>query len=104
MTYKFRPQSIGKRYIMRERRRTGKCHTFDTYHNRSRIEWFPIGYKLNKKTISNQFAKLHYLACHAPPPVQKQWRQAYAVFHKKHFGSYKASIRYLNTWTAHGWL
>lgn len=99
---KFRPQDIGKTYIMKERL---KCGRTDNYNWQTRIEWFPVGYKLNKKTISKQFGKLHYLACHAPEPIQKRWSNAYKVFYKKHFGAVKGvSMRYLNKWSAHSWM
>jgi hypothetical protein len=97
---KFRPQDISKRYIMRQRLLTGRC---ENYNWQSRVEWYPVGYRLNKKTIARQFGRLHYLACHAPKPVQKRWASAYTTFYKKHFGV-TGSMRYLNTWTAHAWL
>ena len=99
---KFRPQDFSKAFIMKERLRYG--HN-DNYNFQTRIEWFPAGYKLNKKTIVKQFQKLHYLACHSPEPVAKKWKSVYNLFEKKHFASGgKASMRFLNTWTAHSWL
>ena len=99
---KFRPQDIGKRYIIKERLRTGRS---DNYNWQSRVKWYPAGYRLNKKTISYQFSKLHYLACHAPEPVQQRWRVPYANFMAQHFGNAGcASMRYLNTWSCHSWL
>jgi hypothetical protein len=74
------------------------------YNWQSRVMWRPVGYKLNKLTLSRQFNILHYLACHAPIPIQKKWKNAYSVFHDKHFGSDKASMRYLNKWSCHNWL
>jgi len=99
---KFRPQSIGKRYLMRERLK-GQKGRF-SYNWQSRVMWRPVGYKLNKLTLSRQFGILHYLACHAPLPIQEKWKNAYSVFHDKHFGSVKASMRYLNNWSCHNWL
>ena len=99
---KFRPQNLGKAYVMKERLAYGRT---DPYNWQTRIEWYPVGYKLNKKTIAKQFQKLHYLACHAPEPVAKKWHSAYNQFSNKHFANRgKASIRFLNTWTAHSWL
>lgn len=99
---KFRPQDLSKSYVMKQRLKYGRS---DNYNWQSRVEWFPAGYKLNKKTISKQFSKLHYLACHAPAPVCKKWAPAYKVFMNKHFGdSGKASMRYLNTYSAHSWM
>ena len=97
---KFRPQDISKRYIIRQRLLTGRS---ENYNWQSRIEWYPAGYRLNKKTIFRQFGRLHYLACHAPGPVKKRWAPAYKAFYKKRFGV-TGSMRYLNTWTAHAWL
>jgi hypothetical protein len=99
---RFRPQDISKRFVIRQRLLTGRS---ESYNWQSRIEWWPCGYRLNKKTIAKQFTRLHYLACHAPEPVAKKWRSAYNLFEKKHFASGgKASMRFLNTWTAHSWL
>lgn len=100
---KFRPSSsMDTRSIMRERRKYGRT---DNYNWQSRIEWYPAGFKLNRKTIFNQFGKLHYLACHAPDKTTKKWEKAYNNFHTKHFGAFKgASMRYLNNWSCHNWL
>jgi hypothetical protein len=86
---------------MRERRKHG--HT-NNYNWQSRVKWHPVGYKLNKQTISRQFGQLHYLACHAPEPVQKKWKHAYDTFYARHFGSFNGSMRYLNDWSCHAWL
>lgn len=100
---KFRPSSaMTTQSIMRERRRYGA--TLGNYNWQSRAEWYPAGYGLNKRTIARQFGRLHYLACHSPEPVQRQWRQAYNVFHIKHFGTFKGTMRYLNQWSCHAWL
>jgi hypothetical protein len=99
---KFRPSSsMDTRSIMKMRRVYGRT---DNYNWQSRIEWYPVGFKLNHKTIFNQFGKLHYLACHAPEPVTKKWRKAYDNFYKAHFGSHAGSMRYLNKWSCHSWL
>ena len=101
---KFRPSSsMNTKSIMRERRKHGAC--LGSYNWQSRVEWYPAGYKLNRKTIFKQFGKLHYLACHSPEPITKKWQKAYDNFHRKHFGTYKgASMRYLNNWSCHNWL
>ena len=102
MSNKFRPQDIGKSYVMKERLKYGRT---DNYNWQTRIEWYPAGYKLNKRTIVKQFQRLHYLACHAPEPIAKKWKSAYNQFDKKYFASGgKASMRFLNKWTAHSWL
>lgn len=100
---KFRPSSsMDTRSIMRERRKYGRT---DNYNWQSRVEWYPAGYKLNRKTIVKQFGRLHYLACHAPDKTTAKWQKAYNNFHTKHFGAFKgASMRYLNKWSCHSWL
>ena len=99
---KFRPSSsMTTKSVMRERRKYGHI---DNYNWQSRIEWYPVGFKLNRKTIFKQFGKLHYLACHSPKPIAKKWQKTYDNFFKKHFGSYKASVRYLNKWSCRAWL
>ena len=100
---KFRPSSsMTTRSVMRERRKYGALH--GNYNWQSRVEWYPVGFKLNHKTISKQFGRLHYLACHSPAPVAKRWQRAYNVFYRRHFGTVNGSVRYLNTWSCHAWL
>ena len=100
---RFRPSSaMATKYIMRERCRHGA--TLGNYNWQSRVEWYPAGYGINKRTIARQFGRLHYLACHSPEPVQRQWQQAYNVFYKRHFGTFKGTMRYLNQWSCHAWL
>lgn len=99
---RFRPQDMSKPYVMKQRLKYGRS---DSYNWQTRIEWYPVGFKVNNKTIFKQFGRLHYLACHSPENIQKKWQSAYNVFMKKHFGdSEKASIRYLNEWSCHNWL
>lgn len=99
---KFRPQDIGKSYVMKQRLKYGRT---DNYNWQTRIEWYPVGYSINKRTIAKQFQKLHYLACHAPKPVTMKYKLAYNQFENKYLASKgNASMRFLNTWTAHSWL
>jgi hypothetical protein len=81
-----------------------KCGYTNNYNWQSRVEWYPAGFKLNRKNIFKQFGKLHYLACHSPVPIQKKWSKVYDNFHKRHFGTFKGSMRYLNQWSCHAWL
>jgi hypothetical protein len=100
---RFRPSSaMTTQSIMRERRRYGA--TLGNYNWQSRAEWYPAGFQLNRKTIFGQFGRLHYLACHSPERVQRQWQKIYNNFHTKHFGTFKGSMRYLNQWSCHAWL
>ena len=99
---KFRPSSgMDTRTIMKMRRVHGRT---DNYNWQSRVEWYPAGYGINKKTIFKQFGRLHYLARHSPERVQQQWQKVYNNFHTKHFGTFKGSVRYLNQWSCHAWL
>ena len=100
---KFRPSSsMDKKNVMKMRLKYGRV---DNYNWQSRIEWYPVGFKLNHKTIFKQFGKLHYLACHSPDPITKKWQKAYNNFYQKHFGANKgASVRYLNKYSCHNWL
>jgi hypothetical protein len=99
---RFRPQQLSRKFLMKRRRLAGSS---DSYNWQSRIEWIPVGYKLNKKTIAKQFKQLHYLACHAPAPIRKRWKFAYQQFMNRHFAEAgNASIRYLNKYTCHAWM
>jgi hypothetical protein len=97
---KFRPQDISTRYTMKQRRVTGRC---ENYNWQTRADWHPVGWKVNQINISRTFGQLHYLACHAPAPVQKRWRAAYRRFCDQHIPS-RASMRYLKTFTYGAWL
>lgn len=102
MINRFRPQDLPKFYVMKQRLKEGRS---DNYNWQSRIEWYPVGWGFNKRKISKQFQRLHYLACHAPEPIQKQWKKAYNLFMKKHFAIVgKTSMRFLNNHTCHSWL
>ena len=102
MMNKFRPRNIPKSYVLRQRLRTGRS---ENYNWQTRVKWYPAGWGVNKKVIGDQFSRLHYLACHAPGPVRKKWWPAYSMFMSRHFGhASRASVRYLNTWSAHSWL
>jgi hypothetical protein len=104
MTLRFRPQQLSTKHIMRLRRQ-GYGNEWINYNFQSRVEWYPAGYKLNRRTISKQFQRLHYLACHAPKPIVTKYRTAYNQFCNRRFGNLgTASMRYLNTWTANLWL
>ena len=99
---KFRPQSDTKLYIMKQRLRTG-CS--DNYNWQSRVKWYPAGWGFNKRVLGDIHSQLHYLACHAPAPVQKQWRTKYQTFMNRHFGDAgRASMRYLNKYSCHSWM
>ena len=102
-TYVFRPQSISKQFTIKDHRLNGKYHS--SYNWRSRAEWYPVGYKFNRITIAKTFQRLHYLACHAPTPIAKKYRPVYNNFCNRYFANGgRASMRYLNTRTAHSWL
>ena len=99
---KFRPQEISKSYIIRQRLKTGRS---DNYNWQSRVEWYPAVWSKHQQQFARRFARLHYLACHAPMPIQRRWQSAYRRFMNSHFGvSGRASMRYLNKWSAHSWL
>lgn len=99
---RFRPQDISRRYVIKQRLRTGRA---DNLNWQSRVKWYPAGWKINHQTLGNIHSRLHYLACHAPEPVQQRWRPAYRVFMNRHFGDAgRASMRYLNTRSCHAWL
>ena len=91
---RFRPQDISKKYIMRERR----MGIWVNYNWQTRDKWYPAGWKPNHISIGRRFGHLHYLACHAPAPVQKKWRAAYQRFCNQHIPG-RASMRYLAAFT-----
>lgn len=100
----FRPQDIKKVYTIKLRRK-GYGNEWINYNFQNRAKWYPAGWGLNKRTIGSIHSRMHYLACHAPVPIQKAWRTKYDAFMTKHFGDAgRASMRYLNNWSCHSWL
>ena len=99
---KYRPIELNKKYRVHYRLTTGRQ---ESYNWRSRVRWYPAGWMLNRQTLGRVFSRLHYLGCHSPKPVQQKWRGVYNEFQAKYFATKgKASVRYLNTYTAHKWL
>lgn len=92
--------NLDARWRLRRRRQGDRTN----YNFVSRERWYPVGWRLNHQTIARVHSQLHYWACHAPEPVQRRWRQIYKQFYVKHFGSFKASVRYINQYSCHSWL
>lgn len=102
MNRMYRPQDLPKRFTILGRRKYGRT---DNYNFVNRVKWYPAGWGFNKRVLGSIHSRLHYLACHAPKPVQKRWAKTYANFQAVHFGSRgRASMRYLNQWSCHSWL
>jgi hypothetical protein len=99
---KFRPSDHGPRTVMRERRRGG----YTSYNFRGRGPTYHVwnNEPFNRQVLGRIAGRLHYLACHAPDAVKKQWRKANELFDNKHFGNGKQSVRYSNTYTCHAWM
>lgn len=97
---KFRPQDISAKYKLKQYIRTGRI---ENYNWQTRIKWYPVGWGFNKRVIGGIFGRLHYLACHAPAPVQKRYQRAYRALEARLIPR-KASIRYINTYSAGAWL
>ena len=101
MNLRFRPQEKHLPSMLKNHR----LGFYETYNHVSRVKWYPVGWGFNKRVIGDQFGRLHYLACHAPKPVQAKWRAAYRTFMKRHFGDTgRASVRYLNKYSCHNWM
>jgi len=97
---KFRPQSISKRHAIKLRRVYGRS---ETYNWQSRVKWYPVGWGANRRVLGGIFGRLHYLACHAPKPVQQRYQRAYRALCQRLFAE-RASIHYANKYSAHSWL
>jgi hypothetical protein len=100
---RFRPQEINKRHTFRLRLK-GYSNEWINYNWQPRTRRYPAEWKPNQISISRRFGQLHYLACHAPPSVQKRWEQAYKTFCSKHLPYHNSSQRFVNQYTAHRWL
>ena len=98
---KFRPQEISKVSVMKQRLHYGRT---DNYNWQTRSNWVPAGYTKNRISILRRWQQIHHYASHTKNPAG-HWIVANKMFCKKFFGSEgKASMRYLNTWSAHSWL
>lgn len=99
----FRPMQLSKAASIKLRR--NGYNEWINYNFPTRSKWYPAKWKYNHRVIGSIHSRMHYLACHAPEPIQKRWRAAYTVFMAKHFGDMgKASMRYLNKYSCHSWL
>ena len=102
LAQKHRPMDVSKKYRIRYRLETGRS---ESYNWHSRVRWYPVGWRLNRQTLGRIFGRLHYLARHAPKPIQLKYKRVYNLFEEKYFATKgKASMRYLNKYTAHKWL
>ena len=99
---KYRPMDVSKKYKIRYRLETGNR---ESYNWRSRVRWYPAGWKINNQTLVRLFSRLHYLGCHSPGRVQKKWFPVYNRFEEKYFATKgKPSSRYREKNTAYKWL
>ena len=99
----FRPMENDARWRLKERRNNGPWSGNLNFCRR--IEWFPPHMTKQQRMFAKRFSRLHYLACHAPEPVQRKWRSAYNNFMNRHFAQKgNASMRFLNKYTCHAWL
>ena len=98
---RFRPQDLPKSYIMKQRLKLGRV---DNYTWQGRARWVPAGMTKNQVSIFRRWQQIHHFASHTKHPAQ-HWKVANRMFCKQFFGSEgNASVRYLNTWSAHSWL
>ena len=98
---KFRPQEISKTYVMKQRLKYGRT---DNYNFQTRSNWVPARFTKNQISIFRRWQQIHHFASHTKCPA-KHWVFANNMFCKQFFGSSgKASMRYLNKWSAHSWL
>ncbi len=89
---KYRPSDVSKKYRIRYRLETGRG---ESYNWHSRVRWYPVGWRLNRQTLGRIFSRLHYLARHAPKPIQLKYKRVYNLFEEKYFATKgKASMRY----------
>jgi hypothetical protein len=102
LAQKYRPMDVSKKYRIRYRLETGRS---ESYNWHSRVRWYPVGWRLNRQTLGRIFSRLHYLARHAPKPIQLKYKRVYNLFEEKYFASKgKASSRYLGNNTPYKWL
>lgn len=100
---RFRPQEIYPRYRLKYWLKYGRypSHNWQSRYTYKRVHPLPV----NQETLGRIFSRLHYLACHAPKPVQKKWRPAYNNFIKRYCAEGgRHSIKFANKHTAHAWL
>jgi hypothetical protein len=100
----FRPNGYSKIWMMKERRQ-GSPYGFGGLSFQKRINWHPASMTNHQIQFARRFSHLHYLACHAPDPVARKWKQAYNLFMRKYFADGgKHSMRFANSHTCHKWL
>lgn len=62
-----------------------------------------MNYTLNQVHIARTFRRLHRLAWHSSPAIQKKWLPAYKRWCSRHM-PVSASPRYLQAYTIDTWL
>jgi len=87
---KFRPIELQGPFKLRYYRNTGKHAAFNFVKYE---RYYPANYKFNNITLHKIFARLHYLASHAPKNVRKKYIVCYNRFMGLHFPK-KASFTY----------
>ena len=98
---KFRPQEVSKVSVMKQRLKYGRT---DNYNWQTRTKWVPVGYTKNQISILRRWQQIHHYSSHAHH-CAPHWKVAEKMFNKQFLGSEgKASMRYLNKWSAHSWL
>ena len=98
---RFRPQELPKSYVMKQRLKYGRT---DNFNCQTRVRWLPIGMTKNRVSILRRWQQIHHFASHTKRPAQ-HWRVSNQMFCKQFLGSKgNASMRYLNTYSAHSWL
>lgn len=98
---RFRPQSVPKAYIFKQRLYYGRA---DNYNWQTRVRWFPAKMTKNKIGILRRWQQIHHYASHTDRPAL-HWRRANHMFNEKFLANQgRASMRFLNRYTAHKWL
>jgi hypothetical protein len=98
---RFRPQNLPLRFIVKERLQTGRTNN---YNWQSRINWVPAGLTTNRVGILRRWQQIHHHAKHSYNTIP-YWNSAEKMFNKKFLAEGgKASVRFLNTYTAYNWL
>ena len=98
---KFRPIDLPQRVAVRQRRLQGTLPAYNWTHSN---DWYPASWQVNHRCIGDQFARLHYLACHAPQPIRLRWWPRYKRRCRALFGTARMSVAYANAWSCHSWL
>jgi hypothetical protein len=98
-TIRFRPQYFCPIFKLKSKLRgQWENYAFEKYYG------WESPTTINRKTLMKIYGQLHYLAYHAPLPIQSKWASAERRFADKHIPKVGLYWRWVEKHTPNGWI